>query len=154
MKIIGNPENPTAYFRRGMANLQLGQLEDAIADFDAAIERNPEYADAYYNRGLVKQALAELNAPFGIISASSDVTDDFDAAIEHNPKHADAYFAKGYVSAKAGLVVAAAECFLVALRLTEKTGNSNLKAVIEASLEDLPKSAIERAEDSPWVLRH
>lgn len=145
------PENSTASFKRGVLNWQQGQIEDAIADFDAAIESNPEDADAYYNRGIIKQALVELNAPVGIIAEHSDVTADFDAAIEHNPEHVHAYFAKGCVNVKAGFLVAAAECFLIALRLVEKTGTPSFKDEIEASLGDMPKSVIEHAEDSPWV---
>ena len=42
-----------ALLDRGLAYLEKGDLERAIADFDQAIAIAPTYADAYYNRGRV-----------------------------------------------------------------------------------------------------
>ncbi len=40
------------YVTRGLAYYEQGQYEQAIADYDRAIDLNPDYALAYYNRGL------------------------------------------------------------------------------------------------------
>lgn len=40
----------------------LGNAEEAIQDFDAAIRINPEYAEIYYDRGRAKAALGQKEA--------------------------------------------------------------------------------------------
>jgi tetratricopeptide (TPR) repeat protein len=48
------------YFRqRGAAYFNLGQLEAAVADFTAAIERNPKESSLYEFRGKALQALGK-----------------------------------------------------------------------------------------------
>ena len=49
-----------AYFSRGLAYDQRGDLDRAIADYDKAIELKPEYADAYYSRGLDHERKGDL----------------------------------------------------------------------------------------------
>lgn len=41
-----------AYYNKGMAHLQLNQLEAAIQDFSKAIQKNPKAIDAVFQRGL------------------------------------------------------------------------------------------------------
>ncbi len=41
------------YFNRGVANFEKGQLDQAILDFNKALEINPRYAPSYYERGYV-----------------------------------------------------------------------------------------------------
>ena len=41
-----------AYYNKGMAHLQLNQLEEAIQDFSKAIQKNPSSVDAVFQRGL------------------------------------------------------------------------------------------------------
>jgi hypothetical protein len=57
-------------------------LEEAIANYDAAIALNPRYADAYYNHG---DALRELGCFDKALA-------DYDKAIALEPNHADARF--------------------------------------------------------------
>ena len=45
----------TAYSNRGIAYVNVGNYEDAIADYTIAIRINPDYASAYKNRGIVKE---------------------------------------------------------------------------------------------------
>lgn len=53
------PESALAYNNRGWVNYQVGDLEAAMEDFDAAIALDEELAYAYNNRGLVWQQMGE-----------------------------------------------------------------------------------------------
>jgi lipoprotein NlpI len=46
------PDDPVAYYNRGLARGRLNDYSGAIKDFDRVIELNPEYKEAYYNRGI------------------------------------------------------------------------------------------------------
>ncbi len=50
-----DPRNARAYLDRGMAYERMGNVEQALADYDRAIELLPEDAKAYYIRGLTFQ---------------------------------------------------------------------------------------------------
>jgi len=50
-------------YNRGNALAKAGQLEDAIAAYDRALELDPQHADAAYNRDLVKDYLAKNPPP-------------------------------------------------------------------------------------------
>jgi tetratricopeptide (TPR) repeat protein len=48
-----------AHNNRGRCYLEASYLEEAIADFDSAIDMQPNYAAAFFNRGRAYQALGE-----------------------------------------------------------------------------------------------
>ena len=50
-------DSADAHYNRGNALARAGQLEDALAAYDAALEREPDMADAQYNRRQVEEAL-------------------------------------------------------------------------------------------------
>jgi len=80
-------EYAEAYYNRGVAYAKLNQYEQAIKDYDKAIELNPNYAEAYNNRG---NAYAKLNEHERAI-------EDFNKAVELNPNLAEAYGNRGIV---------------------------------------------------------
>ena len=43
--------NPEAYYGRGCCKANMQQYQDAIVDFQKAVELKPDYADAYFNLG-------------------------------------------------------------------------------------------------------
>ena len=45
------PDDPQAFFNRGLAFKRLGRLREARQDYDNAIVLNPKMAKAYYDRG-------------------------------------------------------------------------------------------------------
>jgi Ca-activated chloride channel homolog len=56
-------DTPDGNYNRGNALARAGQLEDAIAAYDRALELDPQHADAAYNRDLVKDYLEKHPPP-------------------------------------------------------------------------------------------
>jgi len=54
------------YVSRGTKELELGNLDTALAHFNRAIELDPNYAASYFSRGLVRKRQADYD---GAISA-------------------------------------------------------------------------------------
>ena len=63
----------------GNVKYDLKQHQEAIADYDTAIELNPKDAQTYNNRGVAKKMLKQYK----------EAIVDYDKAIELNPKYAD-----------------------------------------------------------------
>jgi len=73
--------NPKFYNNRGIAYGEKGQYDQAISDFNKAIEINPRYEKAYNNRGIVYRLEGQYDQAIS----------DFNKAIEINPTDAQAY---------------------------------------------------------------
>ncbi|MCA9891205.1 MAG: tetratricopeptide repeat protein, partial [Anaerolineae bacterium] len=65
---------------RDLAYYELKQYEQAIADYDKAIQLEPQYASAYYNRGLAYYMLNEYDLAIA----------DYEAALKFDPNHENA----------------------------------------------------------------
>ena len=76
------PEHAIGYFYRAVTNIQLGQYEEAIADYDKAIELDHKYIDAYYNRGNAK---ANLERHEEAIADYDKATTLIETEIKSNP---------------------------------------------------------------------
>jgi len=111
------PDNPKAYYNRGLAKLNLKLLSKAITDFDKALELNPKNADAYNNRGIAKQFLKKYKAAI----------DDYNAAIVINTTHAAAYNNRGISKIKMGQVNDGCEDLHRALQLGDKASSVGIK---------------------------
>jgi tetratricopeptide (TPR) repeat protein len=48
------PNNADTLDSRGLTYFKLGQLDDALADYDAALKINPRAAGSLYMRGIIK----------------------------------------------------------------------------------------------------
>jgi tetratricopeptide (TPR) repeat protein len=72
------------HLNRGTKELDAGDLDGALADFNRAIELDPNYSAPYFNRGLLRTRQADYD---GAIS-------DFTKAIALNPI-AEAYLDRG-----------------------------------------------------------
>jgi Tfp pilus assembly protein PilF len=79
------PDNPEAYYNRGVLFFNLERFEDAIASYDRAIAIKPDYIQAHNNRGNTLKELKRLSEALG----------SFDRAISIKPDFADAYFNRG-----------------------------------------------------------
>lgn len=104
-----------AYHTRGAARAALGDYDNAIADFDAAIQLYPETAISYLDRGFTMEALGEKDAAKADFEKAKRINgdlaedyykdgrgkndgrayeaamDSFDKAILLNPEYASAY---------------------------------------------------------------
>ncbi len=74
-----------SYLNRGVVYGKKGQHDQAIVDFNKAIELNPRDAAAYYNRGI----------SFGKRGLYDQAILDFTKAIVINPRYAKAYINRG-----------------------------------------------------------
>ena len=80
------------YSDRGVSYFKKGQYDQAIADYNRAIEINPKDAKAYNNRGI---AYGE-KGQYGLSIA------DFNKVLEISPRDADAYINRGHTYMKSG----------------------------------------------------
>lgn len=53
--------HPTAYYNRGIAYYNKGQLDLAINNYDKAIELDPQLANAYYGRAIIFITSKKIN---------------------------------------------------------------------------------------------
>ena len=72
-------------FRRGHCLAELGRMEEALEELDAAICAEPSMAKAYWRRGVAKARHGRLE----------EALVDLDKAIEQEPNVADVYFDRG-----------------------------------------------------------
>lgn len=90
-----------AYYNRGLAYHHEGRYDQAIADYDSAIEFNPDIAELYLNRG----SAHELQGQY-----EQAIADD-DAALRLRPDEAAAYRNRGFNRFALGNFAAAAADF-------------------------------------------
>lgn len=98
-----------AYTKVDLGNRKLaaGKYKQAIAFYDAALQRNPDLAHVYLKRGDVKDELGDVTGAI----------DDYDNAIRLNPEDATAYYNRGIVKDKLGDIKGAIEDYDNAIRL-------------------------------------
>jgi Tfp pilus assembly protein PilF len=77
-----NPANAEAYYKRGNAQRNAGQMDAAVDSYSQAIKIRPGYAHAYCNRGVVQQSLG--------LTAAALIS--YDRAIALDPADAMAHY--------------------------------------------------------------
>jgi len=80
-KKMSESRDPKFYNNRGIAYGEKAQYDQAISDFNKAIEINPRYVKAYNNRGIIYRLKGQYDQAIS----------DFNKAIEINPMDAQPY---------------------------------------------------------------
>ena len=100
---------PHAYNNRGNAFITSGQLDQALADYDTAIELNPRYVEAYYNRGVA----------YGQAGLFDKSIESFTKSLELDPNKVDAYVNRGVSYTQIGQHDRALADFNTAIRFNQ-----------------------------------
>jgi tetratricopeptide (TPR) repeat protein len=95
---------------RGSAFFRSEQLDEAIADFDRAIELNPDLARSYHLRGLAKEKQGN----------DAEAIVDFEKAIELDAEYGAAYYSRATLHTKMGNEDLAVEDIKMVEYLTNK----------------------------------
>ncbi len=109
------PDHTSAYYYRGLARAQLGDLRAAIIDFNIVIENQP-HEKAYFNRGLCFQA----------IDAYSRAISDYKAALSINENMPTADLNLGLCYISLGNNAASCNAFISARKKGEKAADRYL----------------------------
>lgn len=122
-----------AHLWRGSAYEKKGDHDQAIADFNKAIELQPDSAMTYYDRGVANAANGENDLAIS----------DYDRAIQHKPDFAEAYFNRGVAYDSKGDATRALDDYRVASQRLRASGANYDRAVkriadIEAKIAAAP----------------
>jgi len=142
-----------AYIARGESYKTKGLNDQAIAEYNKAIEIDPKYAKAYFYRG---------NA-YGSKDLYDKSISDFTKAIEIDPKYARAYFYRGGVYSSKDLYDKAISDFTTAITINPRLGRNAVvfqsrgiayahKGLDDEALADFTKQ-IELTPKGIWALR-
>jgi tetratricopeptide (TPR) repeat protein len=96
-EIQRNPRSAAAWNNRAVARVRLGDLDDALRDYNRAIELAPNDPELYFNRANALVAAGQYQAAIM----------DYDRAIQLSPTYARAIFNRGTAHALAGSAEAA-----------------------------------------------
>ncbi|MFH7024798.1 MAG: tetratricopeptide repeat protein [Heteroscytonema crispum UTEX LB 1556] len=84
------PQNPAIWSNRGNSRVSQNKLQEALADYNKAVELAPNVTDPYLNRGTALEGLGKWDEAIA----------DYNRVLELDPKDAMAYNNRG--NAKAG----------------------------------------------------
>jgi lipoprotein NlpI len=127
-KLIQNPDDASALYRRGQVFASKGAYALAIKDFDSSLRLNPKDVEAYNNRcwtrtvvGDLQSALKDCNEALrlrpnfvdaldsrGLVNLKSGQTknaiSDFDAALKINPRLTSSLYGRGLAKKRVGAI--------------------------------------------------
>jgi tetratricopeptide (TPR) repeat protein len=106
---ISRQDMVATFVNRGILKFRMGRFEDAIADYDRALERDSEEPEAYLNKGM-----ATLNWP----ELYEEALRLFDTAIQKGTRKPEiAYYGRAVANERLGRVKAAYDDYMEASRL-------------------------------------
>jgi tetratricopeptide (TPR) repeat protein len=113
-KLVQNPNDANAFYRRGQLYAKNGVFSHAADDFDAAIRLNPKDPEAYNNRCWVRAMVADPKTALS----------DCDEALRLRPGFADALDSRGLVHLKLSMSQSAIADYDAALKLKPNQASS------------------------------
>ena len=131
-----DPDDAEAYFNRGVAYDNLGQIDLAIQDYSKAIDLDPEDSDAYFQRGL---AYSELEQHQNAIQ-------DYQEVIRIEPEDGDAYFNRGLAYFSLGDYQRAFDDYNEAIRFDPEDAEIYAHGALTATLLGWDEEAEEYAD--------
>ncbi|HYI39787.1 MAG TPA: tetratricopeptide repeat protein [Allosphingosinicella sp.] len=109
---LTDEEAVATFVNRGILKARLGNLDEAISDYDAALGRDPDEPEAYLNKGF---ALLHLS------DSGDQAKPLFDSALAKKTRRPElAYYGRGVAHEMAGQVRAAYKDYTQASRLDPK----------------------------------
>lgn len=123
--------NSQIYSNRGVAKFKLGLNNDAIKDYDKAIQLDDKNYPAYFNRAIVNRMLENNELALK----------DYDKAIELNPHKPDAYINRGVVKSDLGDYAGSVLDYNQAIQLDKNDADGyNNRGLVHFKLEDYDKA--------------
>jgi Flp pilus assembly protein TadD len=113
-KLIDNPDDANALYRRGQVYASKGAYQLAVNDFTESIRLNPKDVEAYNNRCWVRTVIGDLQAALK----------DCNEALRLRPNFVDALDSRGLVNLKNGQTKNAIADFDAALKINPRLTSS------------------------------
>jgi hypothetical protein len=113
-KLIDNPDDASALYRRGQVYASKGAYQLAVDDFTASIRLNPKDVEAYNNRCWARTVIGDLQAALK----------DCNEALRLRPNFVDALDSRGLVNLKNGQTKNAIADFDAALKINPRLTSS------------------------------
>lgn len=121
-------ETATIYYNRGRAYRELRQFDEALADYDQAIDRNPDFTRAYFSRGLLHHERKNVDNAIA----------DYTKTVSLDDRHARAFFNRGLLYRKTGADFRAMKDFEAATDIEPTYARAHANRGYTASLPLLP----------------
>ncbi len=113
-RLVANPDDQSALYRRGQVYASKGAYSLAIRDFDDSIRLNPKDVEAYNNRCWARTVIGDLPAALK----------DCNEALRLRPNFVDALDSRGLVNLKGGQTKNAIADFDAALKINPRLTSS------------------------------
>jgi Caspase domain/Tetratricopeptide repeat len=113
-KLVDNPDDANALYRRGQVYASKGAYTLAISDFDDSLRLNPKDVEAYNNRCWARTVTGDLQAALK----------DCNEALRLRPNFVDALDSRGLVNLKSGQAKNAIADFDAALKINPRLTSS------------------------------
>lgn len=107
---ILNPHQVSAYLKRGLERLYVGDYQNAISDYTQALRIDPENATAYNDLGVAYSSLGE----------NIKAIENYNLSLKINPHQAATYFNRGVARYQVGEIAGAIEDYTQGMNLSSE----------------------------------